>query len=125
MPIFIHCDVCKRVMGETSIDKFKRFKKTFGERCTQCQQIMDGIDDYTKKLRKMQLRKMDEYFTETKADVAHEIQRLTQLPPKKLSLKDRIKGIFVKGRVEFHEELPPEETPDERLKDKTVDRGKK
>lgn len=121
MPIFVHCDVCKRIMGETTIDRFKKFKRTHGERCSQCAAIMDGLDAHTEKLKKMQIRKLDDYFKQSKADVVHEIQRLTQMPPRKRTLWGRIKGVFSRDLIEIQEELPKEE--EERVKDKTVNRG--
>lgn len=125
MPIFVHCDVCKRIMGETTIDKFKKFRKIYGERCSQCQQILDGVDEYTKKIKKIQIRKMDDYFLAVKDDVIHEIRRIAKMPPPKLTLRDKIRGFFVRGKIAVQEELPKSEEPEERLKDKTVNRGDK
>lgn len=115
-------------MGETTIDKFKRFRKVYGERCSQCQQILDGIDAHNKKLKKMQIRKMDDMFEETRQEVIHEIRKLAKMPPPKLTLRDRIKNIFVGGRIAVQEELPKEEEPEERMKSieqKLTDRGDK
>lgn len=127
MPIYIHCDVCKRVMGETTIDKFKRFRKIHGERCSQCQQILDGVDEYTTKLKKMQIKKMDDYFTETKKSVVHEIQKIAQMPPPKQTLWSRLKYLISGGqKIAVQEPLPKEEEPEERMKNieqKLVNRG--
>lgn len=123
MPIFIHCDICKRIMGETTIDRFKKFKRVHGERCGQCTEIFNGIDKFTEKLKKTHISRLEKLFAEAKVDVIHEINRITQLPPKKRTLWDWIKGVFVRGRIELQEELPKEEEPEERLKDKLINRG--
>ena len=123
MPIFVHCDICKRIMGETTIDRFKKFKRVHGERCSQCAAIFDGIDKFTKDLKKVHSKKLDDLFAEGKSDVIHEIQRITKLPPRKRTLWDWIKGIFVRGRIELQEDLSKEEEPEERLKNKLVNRG--
>jgi len=117
MPIYIHCDICKRVMGETTIEKLKRFRKVYGERCSQCQRILDHVDNHTKKLKRAQNKKMDVFFAETKENVIHEIQMASLMPPKKPSFWNRFKYLLAGGqRVAVQEPLPKDEEPDERLR---------
>jgi hypothetical protein len=124
MPIFVHCDICKRIMGETTVDRFKKFRRVHGERCGQCTQIFEELDQFTNKAKKIQIKKMDELFAQTKQDVEHEIHRVTQLPPRRRTLWSWIKGIFVRGVIEIQEPLPKEEEPDKRLeKHKLANRG--
>jgi len=81
MPIFIHCDICKRVMGETDANRLKKFRKLHGERCEECKRIYEHIDEFTKRLKKIQVRKMEELFAELRQDVETEIRRVVESPP--------------------------------------------
>ncbi len=91
MPLFVHCNVCKRVMGETDLNRLKKFKKVHGERCEECTRIFEHIDKFVDERKKVKVRELDDIFTGLKNDVKHEIRRVVESPPPKKGVFTRIK----------------------------------
>ena len=91
MPIMVHCEICKRVMGETDLNRLKKFKKVYGERCEECTRIFEHIDKFTSDVRKVKLKEMDTIFDDLKLTVQNEIQRVVENPPPKLGIFSKIK----------------------------------
>jgi hypothetical protein len=112
MPIMVHCDICKRVMGETDLNRLKKFKKVHGERCEECTRIFEHINKFTSEVRKVKLKEMDAIFENLRLTVENEIQRVVENPPPKLGVFKRIKRYLFGDK--------PKEVIDEQERDRSL-----
>jgi len=101
MPIFVHCNICKRVIGETDLNRLKKFKKVHGERCEECTTIFEHINKFTTEIRKVKIKELDAIFEDLNLTVQNEIQRVVENPPLK-------KGVIQKFKIWLLGEKPKE-----------------
>ena len=90
MPIFIHCAHCRRVMGETDLNRLKKFRKSHGEVCDECKRIVGYIDDYMGRRKKVVIRELEEMHLRERDAVIHEIRKVVEMPPPKKTLWEKL-----------------------------------
>jgi len=105
MPIMVHCEICKRVMGETNLNRLKKFKKAHGERCEECTIVFEHINKFTSDLKKVKIKEMEAIFDDLRSTVQNEIQRVVENPPPR-------KGAFRRLKIWLFGEKPKDTAED-------------